>query len=150
MSKKRKVLTGFGIFMVLLTILYIDTSVYPFTSQKPNFYDVERVFNRMQFPSNWQEIRSSENRGIAGRQCPIEPSTRCFHKSKTFKVPATTNEKDVVGALLLTGCPAVDVRDNTALGETEKTYSLSCSIDGLDISSSFRGPEDEVYVSTGT
>jgi len=57
-------LSVFGVFVALLGLAYIHLAVYPFTSQKPNFADVERVFNKMQFPSDWQEISSSENRGV--------------------------------------------------------------------------------------
>ncbi len=149
MSRRRKLFIGFGVFMLLFGAFYIDTSVYPFTSLKPNFADVERVFNRMQFPADWQEIRSSENRGIGGRQCPIESSTRCFHKSKTFSVPENVKPEDVKTILMQTGCPAVSITDVSYETDPEDSKSLECSIERLDISGGHKGPENEVYISVG-
>ena len=149
----KKFFKTLGIFVAILVVLLgvwiFHNSVYPFTTSHPNFSDVERVFNKMQFPSSWQEIDSSENRGVAGRLCPIESSTKCYHKSKTFSIPEATTIEDVKKVLLQTGCPIIGVRDNTAKNDMTKKYSLVCSIDALDIGSDFDIGKKRLYVSVG-
>lgn len=133
MSRRRKLFIGFGVFMLLFGAFYIDTSVYPFTSLKPNFADVERVFNRMQFPADWQEIRSSENRGIGGRQCPIESESLCFHKSKMFLTPEKPSKETFEGLLKKTGCTIVSYTENMPEDGTQYD-NYSCSIDEVKVS----------------
>src|SRR5688500_4107774 len=139
MSWKRRLAIGVGIFVLLLVVLYVHLAVYPFNSAKPSFADVEKTFDRMQFPPEWEGIGSSENRGIAGRQCPIESESQCFHKSKTFKIPENTSTEDVQNIMLQTGCDTISVTDNTPLGEKEEPFNFECVVDGVEISGSLSG-----------
>ena len=148
MLKKLGVLWLIGI--VLTGAAYINMAVYPFSTEHPNFSDVERVFNRMQFPSDWQEVKSSENRGVAGRYCPFESSSACYHKSKTFRVPAGTLDKEVEKLLKETGCPIVSISVSTPIG-AEPYSSFKCSAEGLEISGEIEHKnEPEVYISIRT
>lgn len=136
-----------GVPAVLLALFYINTYVYPFQSKKPNFSDVEQAFAKLQFPADWQEIQSSENRGIAGRGCDPFNSSGCFHKSKTFKIADTVTQEDVKQVFLDAGCESVSVTDNTHRGEVESSYNLRCNLSGgLSFGGSLRGPENEVYI----
>jgi hypothetical protein len=126
-----------GVIFVLIAIFVINVAYYPFFTSHPNYSDVERVFNKMQFPSDWQEIRSSENRGIAGRACPIESESTCYHKSRSFNVPESTTLDSVKSILLQTGCPTVAVSDNTAKDAPKKKYLLGCSIEGMTIGADY-------------
>ena len=137
MGTRRKLLIGFGVFLALIAVTYINLAVYPFTSEKPNFSDVERVFNRMQFPAEWQETDSSENRGVAGRRCPIEPGSACFHIRRSFAIPPTATLNQAKEALRTSGCSAVSETNNTSLGSEKKKYRLDCSIDGLDVGADY-------------
>lgn len=128
---KRLVITA-GIIVVLIVVGAINLFVYPFQSAKPNFADVERVFNKITIPADWAEISTSENRGIAGRACPLEGSG-CFHKSRTFNAPVSTTPEQVEVILSVSGCSS-PVPQKTDFGDGNKNaYRLVCSIDGLDI-----------------
>jgi hypothetical protein len=133
---KKGLLIG-GVLLALLAALYINMAVYPFFTSHPNYSDVERVFNKMQFPSDWTEIRSSENRGIAGRACPIESGSVCYHKSRSFNLPTTTTIEQVKSVMQQSGCQAISVSDNTAQGETKKKSLLGCSIDGMRLGADY-------------
>lgn len=124
---------SFGIFVLLSSILFVHSFIYPFTVQNPNYSDVERVFNRMQFPSDWEEVGSSENDGIAGRQCPAESESACFHKSKTFEVPASLENKSVEQVLESAGCLApISVEESNPIGGAPY-IQFECSTEGLEI-----------------
>lgn len=85
MNQKRTILgLIIGLPILLIGLFFINSAVYPFTSKDPNFADVEAAFDKLQFPSDWQEIKSTENRGIAGRQCEQFNTSGCFHKGKSF------------------------------------------------------------------
>lgn len=133
MSSKRKLFSGLIVLVFIFGTLYINFSVYPFTSQKPNFADVERVFNRMQFPAEWQEIRSSENRGIAGRRCPIEPGSACFHKGKTFAIPSDIKNVLIEEVIKQSRCDSVGFTRQKPIGGDPYT-NFTCSAEGLEIS----------------
>jgi hypothetical protein len=141
-----------GVPALILGVLYINTYVYPFSSKHPNYADVEQAFSKLQFPAEWQEISSRENRGIAGRGCDPFNSSGCFHKSKTFKLPSTATEDEVKNIFTDAGCKSVSMTDTTQQGETKKSYSLRCSIGskGVYIVGSYRGLKSEAYVSTST
>lgn len=139
-----------GVIFVLIALFVVNVAYYPFFTSHPNYSDVERVFNKMQFPSDWQEIRSSENRGIAGRACPIESESTCYHKSKSFKVPESLSNEDVKRILIQTGCSIPAESDTTEQGEVKKSTNFDCSVDGLNVGATYRGPEADVYISVST
>lgn len=145
MFKKLGLLWLIGV--VMLGLGYVNLAVYPFGTTSPNYSDVERVFNKMRFPSDWTEIRSSENKGVAGRNCPIESGSVCYHKSKTFKVPKSTASLDVENKLKESGCPVVAVSESKPAGGVSYT-TFKCSIEGLEVSGEIEYMnEPEVYIS---
>ncbi len=135
---------------VLIVLSIINLFVYPFKSSQPNFADVERVFNKIEIPADWVETSSSENSGIAGRACPIEPGTACFHKSKTFSTPFGVGVEHLKLVLMSSGCPAVGVEDNSYIDSPNSKFTLECSIEGLDIGSDLDISNSQVYVSVNT
>jgi hypothetical protein len=143
----KRALTVGGVVFLLLGIFYINLAVYPFATTHPNFSDVERVFNKMQFPGDWQEINSSENRGIAGRACPIESESYCYHKSKTFKVKSDITRLTTEVILKATGCPVVSVKESQPTGGAAYT-SFDCSIEGVSVSGEITW-EDEPEIHFG-
>ena len=153
MSKGLKIFGAIvGFFVLIISLIYINTAVYPFQSKHPNYADVEQAFAKLQFPSDWQEIGSTENRGIAGRQCDPFDSSGCFHKSRTFKFSANATVDDVKGILVKAGCETVSVTESTRKEEKEKSYELRCSagFDGVYFIGTFEGPEGESYLSAST
>lgn len=139
-----------GVVFVLIALFVINVAYYPFFTSHPNYSDVERVFNKMQFPSDWQEIRSSENRGIAGRACPIESESKCYHKSKAFKVAEKTSMDTIEAVLKQTGCPIVAIKENRPTGGEAYT-TFKCSIEALEVSGEIEWKnEPEVYIGVRT
>ncbi len=135
----------FGVVIIIFGLLYVNFAVYPFTSTTPNYSDVERVFNRMTFPADWKLEKETINKGIAGRQCPIESETACFLKSKTF----TLKDKNIVSMLkdLLeeTGCKDPVMTDNTD-SEGRRVVEYECSIDAVSLGVSYDFRTYELFV----
>lgn len=147
----KKVLVVLGVVVVFITLTAIDNFTYPFKAESPNFSDVERAFSRLQFPSGWVEISTSENRGLHGRGCDPFNDSGCFHKSKTFKVSAETTAEDVKKVLLAAGCPGVNEESSDPASANRYT-ELKCAISGLKVNSDieFSMPNNEVYISVNT
>ena len=101
----------FGVLFALIAIWWFNAAVYPFTSKSPNFKDVETEFAKLQFPSDWKEISSSENKGIAGRQCDYFDASGCFHKGKTFNLGDNSSLAEVKDFYLKSGCKTVSETD---------------------------------------
>ena len=133
-------------FVLLAGIWVTDNLVYPFRSETPNYSDVESAFNTLQFPSEWQEIDSSENRGLHGRGCNPLNDAGCFHKSKTFKVPDETSIESLKSFIVTSNyCEGVSVSELDYAEQAKKTYNYECGIgDGLEISGTLRGPKNEL------
>ena len=112
-TKKGKFVIVFAVVLPILlaTLLIINWFVYPFVSAKPNFADVEAVYNKMVVPADWVKKGEGSNKGIAGRQCPIE-SDGCFSKAARFTVPVGTTEDVVKSVFKSLGCISV-VADRT-------------------------------------
>jgi hypothetical protein len=148
-------ITIVGVLVLLVGYWLTDNFIYPIKSVHPNYSDVEQSFSKLQFPADWKEISSSENKGLHGRDCDPFNNAGCFHKSKTFKVndskSAKTNIEEMFKEL---GCdnvldePTYEGNSNT----TPKTASnLSCKIKGgviLGASTSQQRGEVSVGVST--
>jgi len=130
----RRLVFAATVVVLLIIAGVVNVFFYPFTSAKPNFSDVERVFNKIVVPADWVEISISENRGIAGRACPIEPGTACFHKGARYSLAGGA---DVVSAVQnvfgTSGCENVSSRDHEVIGGTPYV-SYECSISGLTVS----------------
>ena len=128
---RRKIFIGAGVFALLLGILYVHLAVYPFWSDHPNFSDVERVFDRIQFPEDWKITESGEDRGIAGRTCPLEGSG-CFSKFSTFEIPKNTDSFKIENAVKAAGCSSVISYSSSPDGADPYT-DYSCSVGGINI-----------------
>lgn len=150
MNQKRTILgLIIGLPILLIGLFFINSAVYPFTSKDPNFADVEAAFDKLQFPSDWQEIKSTENRGIAGRQCEQFNSSGCFHKSKTFKLAPQMNVDDVENFYKTSGCGNIAKTDITQSGE-QPSYNLVCDMGDIQIRGTYRGPGNEAFISAAT
>jgi hypothetical protein len=147
---KRLVIAA-SVVVILIVLSVINLFVYPFKSSQPNFADVERVFNKIMIPADWVEISSSENRGIAGRACPIEPGTACFHKGTRFTVPSSIPVETIQEVYSSSGCPAVAFKRSEPIGGDPYT-NYTCSVEGLEVSGTLieqeSGWELSVYVGT--
>ena len=150
-STGKKVFVVSGVLLTLVGLWFVNGFVYPLRADSPNYSDVERAFAKLQFPSDWVEVNSSQNSGMFGRGCDRFNAAGCFHKSKTFKVPDTIKAEDVKKVLLNAGCPGVIERDIGYGGDSRPSQSLQCSKGGgVNYEASHRGPTSEVYVGAKT
>ena len=150
-STGKKVFVVSGVLLTLVGLWFVNGFVYPLRADSPNYSDVERAFAKLQFPSDWVEVKSSQNSGMFGRGCDRFNAAGCFHKSKTFKVPDTIKAEDVKKVLLNAGCPGVIERDITQTGESKTSYNMQCSLGGgISFGLDHLGPKTEVYVSAKT
>ena len=148
-KKSKKVLLTLGGVLALFVVLTIvNWFVYPFTSTRPNFADVESTFNKLQIPSDWKVIDQSENRGIAGRQCPVE-SDGCFSKGKRFSIPFSTDRAVFIGLLKSAGCISPSFTENQVKGGPN-TANYECMAGSTRVSGSLiekvSGWEASIYV----
>ena len=148
MSKIGKV---FIVVAVTLPILFIVATVvnwfvYPFSSTKPNFADVEAVYNKMVVPDTWVKKAEGSNRGIAGRQCPIE-SDGCFSKVATFSIPAANYTTEIESVAMSMGCPSSNQSRVEQIGGPA-SMSFRCASGAIIVSGTIieRGDNWEAYV----
>lgn len=140
-----------GVPAIVIGLLLVNAFIYPFSSKNPNYADVEQAFAKLQFPSEWQEISSSENRGIAGRGCDPFNSSGCFHKRKTFSVPSSTTTVEVSQALKSAGCVDVSIEGYKYNDTDKSSYNLRCAVDGgIIYSSNLSGTENHVSIGSST
>lgn len=118
-----------GLPLVLVGLIVVNWFVYPFTSADPNFADVEAVYNRMVVPDTWIKKGEGANKGIAGRQCPIE-SDGCFSKVATFTVPKTTTEEEIKEVYKSLGCVSV-LSDRTEQRGGVTYIDFECSTEAV-------------------
>lgn len=135
----------FGAIVVILLIVagVVNVFHYPFTSAKPNFADVERVFNKIQVPADWVEIDSSENRGIAGRACPIE-SDGCFGIVRVYKVSPGMSDQSVKDVIALSGCNTVSSSSSEPEGGNNYSTFL-CSVDAVKVEASLTQKQESSW-----
>lgn len=133
-SKSGKVWIILAILLpvILVSALLINWFVYPFTSAKPNFADVEAVYTKMAVPADWVKIGEGSNKGIAGRQCPIE-SDGCFSKVGSFIVPVGTSEEKIKQVYISMGCVSV-IADRTEQKGGFTYTDFECSSGALRVS----------------
>lgn len=151
-SRKGKYIVVFAVVVpiVLFAMLIVNWFVYPFSSAKPNFADVEAVYDKMVVPADWVKKGEGANKGIAGRQCPIE-SDGCFSKASTYSVPTSTSKAVVIDVFESLGCVSVSSDENTEKnGPTSTTFR--CSVGALIATGSLleRDGKQEMYVNVGT
>lgn len=123
-----------GVTVLLGGLWVVDNFIYPLKAENPNFSDVEKAFAKLQFPNDWVEISSSENRGMFGRGCDPFNDAGCFHKSKTFRTKETESVKSEISEQFIShGCTGI-LEEATYEGNSNTTpktaLNLSCQIDG--------------------
>lgn len=152
MKRALKVIGLVTLVVVLLAGIWVtDNLIYPFKSESPNYSDVEKAFAKLQFPSEWQEISSSENRGLHGRGCNPLNDAGCFHKNTIFKVD-DTNAKEIVKSMFLeSGCEGVSEKPYTNNPTDDPSYNLFCTIgNNVNYSANISGVEPKVSVTAST
>lgn len=122
---KNKILVGIVTLLALLGLLWIHLFIYPFTTSHPNFSDVEKTFNNLPIPKDWKLISKSENKGIAGRACPIEGSG-CFSKRAVYELPPGTDVNVMTDSLRTFGCGPISVTDTST--KSAKMYTYNCNL----------------------
>jgi hypothetical protein len=123
------------VFVAIISLWATDNFIYPFKPETPNYTDVERVFARLQFPSEWKEISSSENKGLHGRGCDPFNSAGCFHKGKTFTVDDVSRAKENLKEILKThgGCSGVyeeAIPEGNSNTDPMTATNISCQTSG--------------------
>lgn len=145
-----------GVIAIVLAVFVglwaVDNFYYPFKSESPNYSDVERAFAKLQFPADWKEISSSENRGLFGRGCDPLNDSGCFHKGKSFKVPEGFTSEGLKNVIIQSGlCSAVVENDITQSGESKPSFNMNCGTDNsINVGADLIGTNSEVYVSVKT
>lgn len=133
-TKKGKFIVVFAVVVpiILIVLLIINWFVYPFVSAKPNFADVEAVYNKMVVPADWVKKGEGANKGIAGRQCPIE-SDGCFSKSASFEVPMSDYKQAIEQITTSMGCTSSGYDRNEQVGGPSAT-NFRCSSGAIIVS----------------
>lgn len=147
MTKTVKViLIATGISLFLAGFFVVDQFFFPLTASPPYFSDVEAAFKKIQIPPDWQQIESSENRGIRGKRCPIESESTCFSKSSKYAVGNVVSIEDVKKVFQTSGCPVVSTNIVDYKDMRRTAYNLVCTIDGLTVEGTFsnEGGKNEV------
>jgi hypothetical protein len=120
------------VLIALGAVQYINWFVYPFTSASPNYADVERVYSRMVVPASWQKTGEGANKGLHGRQCPIE-SDGCFSKVGSFDVPKTDYDQALRDVTQSMGCTSISIR-RVPQSSAVKSANFECRTNGIKIS----------------
>jgi hypothetical protein len=120
------VLIGLG------AVQYVNWFVYPFTSASPNYSDVEKVYSRMVVPAGWTKQGEGANKGLRGRQCPIE-SDGCFSKAATFGVPTTVTVDEIKEVYKSMGCVSVKAERSEPIGDKPYT-DFDCASGAMHLS----------------
>jgi hypothetical protein len=151
-SKLKKAGIVLLILAIPLTLLFVDWFVYPLKTTHPNYSDVNRVFNKMTFPSDWKVVSTSENKGTAGRACPIESESVCYHKSVTYQVPIGLTNDAIQKILEQTGCPSPAFSETNSDTPGRSFVNYRCSIDAVEVTGTLYKKqsnwEASFYVST--
>lgn len=144
-----------GVVVVLFGVWFTDNFVYPLKADKPNYSDVEKAFAQLQFPADWKEIGTSENRGMHGRGCNPFNDSGCFHKTKIFQVSDAEIAKNKIKDIFKTvGCS--DVQDEPTYEGNSNTSpktaaNLSCRLqNGVTLGASTSQLRGEVSVGAST
>ncbi len=141
-----------AVLFVIVGLWAVDNFYYPFKSESPNYADVEKAFARLQFPADWKEVNSSENKGLFGRGCDPLNDSGCFHKSKTFSIPESTTIEEVKKVVADSGlCTGLVVSQPLYKQEAKPTNNYECGVgNGVKIDGTFRGLRGEVYLAVST
>lgn len=69
-------------FVISLLILWL------YASNKPNYRDLDKAYNKLNIPSDWQLVSQSSNKGLGGMFCSsgTTDTSPCPVLSKEFKI----------------------------------------------------------------
>lgn len=143
-SRKGKYIVVFAVVVpiVLFAMLIVNWFVYPFVSAKPNFADVEAVYNKMVVPADWVKKGEGSNKGIAGRQCPIE-SDGCFSKYTDYTLPKGSTKDVVLATVLSSGCVSASEEDKSQKGGKASIFSYTCMSGPVRVIGSWEQIDDQ-------
>lgn len=145
MSNKIKTVLVLGVVFVVGTASFINFFIWPFKASSPNYSDVEKAFNEIKIPDGWQITSITENKGTAGRTCPIEDSG-CFSKRVLLKLPEGVDSTVYTRFLADIGCTTLSASDTSS--NNIKILSYSCSLgNGIKLGSDFKVGLREAYIS---
>lgn len=145
MKNKTKVITIFVVLVLAGVISFINFFIWPFQASSPNYKDVEKAFNAIKIPEGWEIKSITENKGTAGRTCPIE-NDGCFSKRALIKLPEGVDSTVYTRFLTEAGCGRISASDSS--NKTTKILSYNCSLGGgINIGSDFKVGLSEAYIS---
>lgn len=137
------------VFLLALALAYVNFFVYPFQSSRPNYSDVSAEFDKIVFPQDWQITKIIENKGIAGRACPIEGSG-CFSKQVFMSLPAGVGKDTVELFLKNSVCDGLNNIKKNNIKDME-SLTLSCVLSNdLIVGSDYDSKNNELYISVST
>lgn len=148
MSNKLKVWLLFIFIIMIASASIINFFIWPFKADTPNFSDVDKAFRAINVPVDWKLIDLTENKGTAGRTCPIEGSG-CFSKRGLFSLPEGTDVTDITEFLNSAGCKSIATSDTSS--KNGKTYTFYCRLkEGIKLGSDYEVDKRELYLSIRT
>lgn len=96
-KSKKKILVVVGVAVAIYLVIVGVAWAY-YQSQRPNYRDLEKAFNELNIPEDWQEVSSSKNEGTWGLFCwQIEGET-CPYLTQVFS--RTNQTQDNIDILL--------------------------------------------------
>lgn len=144
MTNRTKIRSLFIVLFVVVFAGFINFFIWPFEADNPNFTDVEKVYNDISIPSGWKLISTTENKGTAGRTCPIE-SSGCFSKRGLYSLPEGADVIKMTEFLTSAGCKSISTSDTSS--KDTKMYTFYCQLtDGIKLGSDFKVDAREATV----
>lgn len=141
----KKVVWVLVVTVVSMSLLTINFFIYPFQSSRPNFSDVSSEFDKIIFPPDWQITKIIENKGIAGRACPIEGSG-CFSKQAFISLPVNVDKDIVVGVIGDRVCKSpIDIRESKDTAANRYTYYCAVS-EGIMLGGDYKVDRSEISI----
>jgi hypothetical protein len=148
MTNRARVWLVFIILFIVTAISFINFFIWPFEADNPNFSDVDKAYGNISIPKDWKLISTSENKGTAGRTCPIE-SSGCFSKRGLYSLPEGTDVAEMTEFLTSAGCKSISTSDSSS--KDTKMYTFYCQLtDGVKLGSDFKVDAREAYISIHT
>lgn len=93
-KSKKNILIGIGIALAIY-LLIIGAAFAYYQSQRPNFRDLEKAFNELNIPEDWQQVSSSQNSGTWGLFCWQLEGEACPYKITTYTRGVANNYDDI-------------------------------------------------------
>jgi hypothetical protein len=148
MNNKAKVITVFVVLTLVGVVSFINFFIWPFQASSPNYKDVEKAFNAIKLPDGWEITSITENKGTAGRTCPMEGSG-CFSKRASIKLPEGVDTTVYTRFLADAGCGPISVSDTST--PTSKMQTYYCNLkNGIRLGSDFKVDNRETSFITFT